>query len=71
MVSISVLGSEVFGVDFGLVVKVADDGDHIGRIQHFNVVFVGGDDDPDVSFGSFDEVVLLESQQVLTGNRFS
>lgn len=62
VLSILILRWKIFSVDFGLIVKIANDLNCIGDIKHFNIVFVCGDNNSYISFGCFDEIILFESE---------
>lgn len=54
LITISVLCDEVLGVDFGFVIEIANDRNYVCNVEHLNVIFVGRDNNADVSFGCFD-----------------
>jgi hypothetical protein len=65
MLAVFILGREVFGVNLGFVVEVAHNLNGIGDIEHLDVILIGGDNNPNVAFGCFDEIILLQAQQIL------
>jgi hypothetical protein len=66
VIAVLILGGEVAGVDLGLVVEVSYDLDGIGGVQHLDVVLVGGDHDAHAALGRLYQVVLPQSEQVLS-----
>lgn len=69
VLSILVLSREVASIDFGLVVEIADNLDGVCSVKHFDIILIGGNDDADCALGGLDEIVLLQSQKILSRNR--
>lgn len=68
MVSIFILGGKVSGVYLRLIIQISHYLYGISSVKHLYIVLISGNDDSHVALGGLDEVVLLEAQQIFSGN---